>query len=71
MASRDGNDGSAIADGGIRVIHRDGAAGRERSVDQLVLAALRLTVVAHGILADVIMCAGKPLQIERRLARRR
>ena len=69
--SYDRNDGGAIGNGWIRVIHNDGASGGKRPVDQLVLTTLRLTVVTHGILAHVIVCAGKPVPVEGRLARRR
>jgi len=70
VAPRNGNDGGAIGDCGIRVIDSDGAAGAERRVDQLVLTTLRLPIVAHGILAHMVVCACKPFPVKRRLARR-
>ena len=52
----------------ICIVDNDGTAGREGCVDELLLALLRLPVIAHGILADVLVGPGKPFAVERRLA---
>lgn len=68
-ATRDGNDWRTIGHPRIRVVDDHRVAGGERLGDQLLLAALRLAVVPHDVLADKVVRAGKALAIERRLAR--
>ena len=68
-ATRDGNDWRTIGHPRIRVVDDHRVAGGERLGDQLLLAALRLPVVPHDVLADKVVRAGKALAIERRLAR--
>ena len=58
-----------IRHAGIGIVDNDRTTGREGCVDQLSLASLRLPVIAHGILADVLVSPGKPFLVERRLAR--
>ena len=67
-ASRDGNDWRTIGHTRIRVVNDHRMASGERLGDQLLLAALRLAVVPHDVLADKVVRAGKALAIERRLA---
>ena len=68
VSPRNHDDGRPIRDAGIGVVDNDGTAGRQGCVDQLFLAQLRQPAIAHGILADVLVSAGKPFGVERRLA---
>ena len=70
-ALRDRDDCRPIGRSWIRVVDDDRAAGGEGGVDQLFLPALRLPVMPHGILADVLVSGREPVPVERRLARRR
>ena len=68
-ASRD--DGRPLRHAWIGVVDDHGFAGCETRVDQLLLAALGLTIVAHGVLADQGVRRRKAFTIERALAGRR
>ena len=68
VSSGDRNHGRPIRHAWICIVDDDGTAGREGCVDQLFLAPLRLPMIAHGILADVLVSPGKPFGVERRLA---
>lgn len=70
VTSRYRDNGRPILHAGIGVVDDDGASGGEGGGDQLFLAPLRVPVMAHGILADMLVTAGKPFAVERRLAGR-
>ena len=69
MLARREDDRRAVRDGGVRVVHDDRRARRERLAHEAVLLLLALARVRHQIFADVAVRRGEPLAIEGRLAR--
>jgi hypothetical protein len=65
---RDSDNCRTIDDAGIGIVDDHGSPDGERRVDQLLLSTLRLAVVAHDILADVLMGRSQSFAVERRLA---
>ena len=67
-APRDADERRPIGCARIRVIDDNRPARAEGFRNQLLLATLRLSVVAHHVLADKVMRASKTFAIESRLA---